>query len=233
MATRLAANQATPQYHGLVTAGQYNGTVRLVPKALAQLSRWHKPRRIFVCSMGDLFHPLLPDRDILPVLDAMEAAPHHTYLLLTKRPHEMARVLALWRRLAHTEEYGSRLLPANWWCGVTACTSQEWWEGLRALLTIHAAVCWVSVEPILGPIYAAHAMASTSWCQPDWVVCGGETGPRARRPEPHWVEQLFCDCRAARVPYYAKRVPAGWTGDAFTCRELPVGAVDGAGEREQ
>jgi len=143
----------------------------------------------------------------------------------------MARVLALWRRLAHTEEYGSRLLPANWWCGITACTSQEWRHGLSVLLTLNAAVCWVSVEPILGPIYAAKCMGLLY--KPDWVVCGGETGPRARRPSPYWVDHLFCDCRAARVPYYAKRFPAGWTGEAFTCRELPVGAVDGAGEREQ
>ena len=68
--------------------------VTLRPDRLDEPLHWHKPRRVFVCSMGDLFHPDVPDEFIDQVFAAMALCPQHTFLVLTKRPEGMRQVLA-------------------------------------------------------------------------------------------------------------------------------------------
>jgi protein gp37 len=235
MAHRLGHNPTTPQYAGLTETGadghtRFNGTVRFVPEVLDKLKHWRKPRRVFVCSMSDLFHEGLKDRETLAVLNAMAAAPQHTYQLLTKRPWNMVDLLRLWGRLAHTEEYGSAPIPPNWWMGVTICNQAEADAKIPHLLKVPAKVRWLSVEPMLGPVDLSawfdapndycpahdygdpgYPPAECSYCRipprPTWLVVGGETGPHARPVDPWWVVDLYRQCEAAGAPFFAKKFP--------------------------
>ena len=92
-------------YAGLASGGKFNGTVRLLPDRLDQPQRWRKPRRIFVNSMGDLFHEGVSDEYIAQVWQVMATCPQHQFLILTKRHARMRawvnRVKLQPRRLVH------------------------------------------------------------------------------------------------------------------------------------
>jgi protein gp37 len=225
MAHRLGHNPATPQYAGLVTVGAgdckacspwpehsgeyrrchdrpcvrpfyaFNGTTRFVPSALDKLTHWRKPRRVFVCSMSDLFHENLVEVRY-HVFRAMLDAPQHTYLLLTKRPEVMASECALFAPTI------GKVLPPNWWVGVTVCNQEEADAKIPHLLRIPAKVRWISAEPLLGPLDISEHLPRLSW-----VVCGGETGPNARPVVRRWVADLYRQCADAGVPFFAKRFP--------------------------
>jgi protein gp37 len=101
----------SPQHKGLTKVRpkdasrpgvDWNGTVRLQPDKLAEPLRWRKPRRVFVCSLADLFHDAVPFEYIAAVFGVMAACPRHTFLVLTKRP-ERAREFFSW---CHTWEHG-------------------------------------------------------------------------------------------------------------------------------
>jgi protein gp37 len=74
-----------PAYAGLATGGEFSGEIRLLPERLGWPLRQRKPRRIFVCSQSDLFHPKVPDEFIARTFAVMAAAPQHTFQILTKR----------------------------------------------------------------------------------------------------------------------------------------------------
>jgi protein gp37 len=159
---------------------------------------WKKPRRIFVCSMGDLFHEAVADWMLERILDRVcyDGISHLTFMLLTKRPERMAQFF---------EHYPC---PDNVWLGVTAENQERADERIPILLQIPAAVHWVSVEPMLGPVEVA------PWCYPlvgsklpglSGVVAGPETGPGARACRWQWIEALYEQCKAAGVPFFDKR----------------------------
>ena len=95
-AHRLGSNPATPQYHGLTSDGHWTGEVRFVPEQLDKPLRWRKPRSIFVCSMGDLFHPYVEALWRGAIFGVMAATPQHRYVVLTKRTE---RVIPFFSRL--------------------------------------------------------------------------------------------------------------------------------------
>lgn len=152
---------------------------------------WKKPRRIFVCSMGDLFHDDIPDIAIDDVLAKCYFASWHTFIFLTKRPENMAAVMG---------HFGE--IPPNWCLGVTGET-QEWAEKRWAVLTqIPARVRFLSVEPMLGPVSIA---VEGWWPVPDWVICSAETGPGARPMNADWARKLRNECVGFGVPFFLKR----------------------------
>ncbi|MCL6446839.1 MAG: phage Gp37/Gp68 family protein [Armatimonadetes bacterium] len=189
--------------------------------------RWKKPRRVFVCSMGDLFHPDVPDEFIKQVFNSMATdilqPCKHTYMVLTKRPERM---------LQFFEKYttcGVAPWP-NVWLGVTAENQEAADERIPILLQVPAAVHWVSCEPLLGSVDLSGWLELTWACpecgdmsgfvgercscgegvyveQPrlNWVVVGGETGPGARPMHPDWVGSLRDQCQAAGVPFFFKQ----------------------------
>lgn len=69
--------------------GPFNGTVDFHPERLEKPFHWKRPRRIFVNSMGDLFHERVTNEQIAAVLGVIAATPRHTYMILTKRPERM------------------------------------------------------------------------------------------------------------------------------------------------
>ena len=180
IATRFAGTPAYPD----------GFAVTLHPDRLTQPLRWTRPRRIFVCSMADLFHADVPDDYIAQVFEVMALAPQHTFLVLTKRHARMRSLLS--------SRFDGDPLP-NVWVGVSA-EDQHWWDiRVPALLETPAAVRFVSAEPLLGPIGPA-LMAGL-----DWLIVGGESGPHARPMDPEWVRDLRDGAGDAGVPFFFKQ----------------------------
>jgi protein gp37 len=196
---------------------------------LIQPMRWKKPRRIFVVSMGDLFHEDVPFEYIAAVFGVMAACPQHTFMLLTKRPRRMKR----WMDLAVNAPHDLAPIRDTWplpnvWLGVTAEDQQRADYRIPVLLSIPAAKRFVSCEPLLGPIDLREYLWCEScgyskrdqeihWdhhlCSPelktlDWIVSGGETGPKARPMHPNWVRWLRDQCIGSRTHFFFKK----WSG---------------------
>ena len=185
--------------------------VTMHPNRLDEPLRWRKPRRVFVCSMGDLFHPDVPEIEILKIFGVMAETPQHAYMVLTKRPKRMKEVLTsptvandVWLMTSRgcTAEPSPWPLP-NVWLGVTAENQARADERIPILLQIPAAVRSVSVEPMLGPVsllrwlpWDTFRKGLPGWeLNPDyrqglhWVICGGETGRGAWPMPPEWVRR--------------------------------------------
>jgi protein gp37 len=180
------------------------------PDRLDEPLHWKKPSRIFVCSMGDLFDENVKHEWFIPIMHKIRLeAKQHTYLFLTKRPQNIDHYLCEW--------YLKNI--SNLWLGVSISTNKDLWM-VETLLQIPAAKRFISVEPMLGPVnipdkflcpcscYAGKPRNPHPDCEGlpaiDWVICGGETGPKARPLHPDWVKSLVGQCRAARVPFFFK-----------------------------
>lgn len=196
MATRLAGR------FGYDAAEPFR--VALHEDRLALPSRWRKPRRIFVCSMGDLFHEAVPDEYIWRVLDvATRGNRRHTYQILTKRPARMCEWFAEnERRFWHAGQ--GPYVAAPWpdpclWLGVS-CENQAMAD-LRVgeLVTIgQAAIRFVSLEPLLGPVIVPDVNRL------DWVIVGAETGPHRRPMDLDWARAIRDQCIFVGVPFFFK-----------------------------
>ena len=163
------------------------------PDRLERPSRWKKPKTIFVCSMGDLFHEDVEAPWVYRVLEEACFCEHHTFIVLTKRPKRMATVMS----------HEPIVLP-NLWLGVTAEDQAAADERVPLLLKTPAAVRWVSVEPMLEETDLAMLVDDL-----DWVVIGCESGPRRRPCKPEWVEALVEQCQEAGVAVYVKQLDLG------------------------
>ena len=191
--------------------------VTLHPDKLDEPLHWRKPRRVFVCSMGDLFHDDVHRDNILDVWDVMARAPQHTFLVLTKRPERMQRLVAEWLDHAMT----LCLIPHTWplpnvHLGVSIENQQTADERIPLLLQTPAAVRFVSAEPLLGPVDfndvpAVPTVEDFDKCV--WrlgqIICGAETGPGARPMDLDWARSVRDQCAEAGVAYFFKRDSAG------------------------
>jgi protein gp37 len=194
---------------------------------LTQPLRWRKPRRVFVNSMSDLFHDGISDGYIAKVFAVMALSPQHTFQVLTKRHGRMRSLLSstsFHRLVEHAAPYyggndpdaAQDYVTTNWplpnvWLGVSV-ESQQWADiRIPALLDTPAAVRWLSMEPLLGPVNLARYTGETSglpgdWTRlMDWVVVGGESGPGARPMHPAWARSLRDQCAEAGVPFFFKQ----------------------------
>ncbi|SMC01974.1 protein gp37 [Sulfobacillus thermosulfidooxidans DSM 9293] len=160
---------------------------------------WRKPRRIFVNSMGDLFHDQVPDAFLIEVFTTIQSAPRHIFQVLTKRPARMrAWMLDPPRSLLRRD--GQGWPPPNLWLGVSV-EDQRWAdERIPLLVTTPAAIRFVSGEPLLAPLDL------TSWLPDlDWVIVGAESGPGARPMDDDWVRSLRDQCLTAGVAFWFKQ----------------------------
>jgi len=162
------------------------------PDKLDQPLKWRKPRMIFVCSMGDLFHEDVGLHEIFQVCKVMREAKQHTFLLLTKRPGRML------------ELFGSGTPLPNVWLGVTTENQQRADERIPILLQIPAAKHFISVEPMLGPIDELYEYFQ--WKQLDGVFAGCETGPGRRSAKIQWFRDLKNQCVDNGIPFFLKRM---------------------------
>lgn len=219
LASRLKA-MGSPRYQvdGDARTSGPGFAVQLHPEALDTPKRWRRPRRIFVNSMSDLFHARVPLDYVREVFATIEATPHHTYQLLTKRSTRLRRAapLLVW--------------PTNLWVGVSI-ESVEQLGRVQDLAAVPAAVRFVSAEPLLGPL---EGLDLTSI---DWLIAGGESGQDHRPVQSDWVRGLRNECMRTDTAFFFKqwggRTPkaGGRLLDGRTWDEMPVLATMGDGPR--
>lgn len=160
--------------------------VTLHPDLLDVPRKWRQPRVVFVNSMSDLFHEDIPDAYIARVFATMEDCPQHTFQVLTKRAERLA---ALAPKLAW---------PGNVWMGVSVENARVATR-IAALRSVPAAVRFLSLEPLIG------SLEDLPLDGIDWVIVGGESGPRARPMKSEWVNSILRQCRAAGTAFFFKQ----------------------------
>jgi len=260
----------------------WTGEVRFNERQLLEPLGWKRPRTIFVCAHGDLFHESVPDAWIDRVFAVMALTPHHTYQVLTKRPERMRDYVAEFmagRRLVMSaateirdsligallvanslgivtaEDLVSRHAPLggaaahplpNVWLGTSVEDQRRADDRIPHLLQTHAAVRFISAEPLLGPIdltairpaeaarqfgfevvdslRGIHTRVPMQHERPRrepttgiaWVIVGGESGPGARPMHPEWARSLRDQCHAAGVAFFFKQWGAWAPGTNVT-----------------
>jgi protein gp37 len=148
--------------------------------------RWKKSRTVFVNSMSDLFHKDVPFDFISKIFDVMYRASHHRFQILTKRSGRL-------------KQLSSKLTwPENVWMGVTVENSDCTFR-IEHLKQINAAIKFISFEPLLGKIPNIDLKGI------DWVIVGGESGPKARLMKSKWAIDIRDQCLDADVPFFFKQ----------------------------
>lgn len=160
--------------------------VILHPERLDQPRRWRRPRTVFVNSMSDLFHELVPLEFIVDVFAVMTDTDHHVFQILTKRHQRLAEI---------ADELP---WPKNVWMGVSI-ENNRWVERAECLRKVPAAVRFISAEPLLGPL------DDLDLDDVDWLIAGGESGHRHRPVRPEWIRDLRDRCQAEGVAFFLKQ----------------------------
>jgi protein gp37 len=165
--------------------------LRLVREKLEVPLNWRSPKRIFVNSMSDLFHPDVPVEYIAEVGRVMAKASWHTYQILTKRDERMRELLK--RELKWISEL------RNAWFGVSVEDREHGLPRIESLRHTPACVRFLSIEPLLEDL------GSLDLRKIDWVIVGGESGHGARPMKEEWVLSILSQCEAAGVPFFFKQ----------------------------
>jgi protein gp37 len=238
-----------------VSGPRWTGKVELIESALDAPLHWKKPRRIFVNSISDLFHESLPDEAIDRVFAVMALCPQHTFQVLTKRPERILRwaseginvrqrVQTLGENIRWAgpkrNQQDASFTPLNdrtHWplpnlhLGVSCEDQKTADERIPKLLQTPAAVRFLSLEPLLGPIDLGLSIAAYE-TSVDQVIVGGESGPGARPMNPDWVRSIRDQCVAAGVPFFFKQwgeYAPTFAGDTYPKYFENVPANDGTG----
>lgn len=189
MARRLEA-MGQPKYRGLTRISgdrpKWNGKIRLDRDSLSIPTRWTVGRMIFVNSMSDLFHELVPIEFIQEVFAVMRDTPQHTYQILTKRANQLAS-------LSNQISW-----PSNVWMGVSV-ENADFLERIDLLRSCGAKTKFLSLEPLLGPLEKIDLRSI------DWVIAGGESGPGARSMNPDWVRSIRDQCIEYGAAFHFKQ----------------------------
>ena len=203
---------------------QFTGEVRLHYDLLEQPLHWRKPRRIFVCSMSDLFHEQVVGSFLRELWNVMKNCPQHQFQILTKRPERFLHNLRHWIFWADYQPL------ANVWLGVS-CENQRYAEERIPLLQrCPAAIRFVSFEPLLGAIDIGELLADV-----DWAIIGGESGPGYRECPIEWITDLARQCKAAGIATFVKQDCGAKPGkqgripdNIWAWKEYPRGIKGGA-----
>jgi len=154
--------------------------------ALEKPLQWRKPRLVFMTSMGDLFHPQVPDDFILRVFDIMIRSDRHVFQLLTKRPERMLEISS------------QMSWPVNVWAGTTV-ENRQVYHRLDTLRKVPAMMRFISFEPLLDDVSDADLTGI------HWAAVGGESGPDARPMKIEWVRSLRDRCVSEGIAFYFKQ----------------------------
>lgn len=168
------------------------------PDKLEQPLKWKKPRTIFICSMGDIFHEEVQIDWIEKIFDVIFKTPQHTYLLLTKRPENI-----------YLKTFPNEDIEClqNLWVGVTVENQEMADKRIPELIkqTSGKYELFVSCEPLLGSVDLS------PWIdQIDWVIVGGETGTNARAINMYDFFSIDALCDKTRTPYFFKSWGKNW-----------------------
>jgi len=229
MAKRLRG-MGLPRYQGVVNEKGWTGQIALVPEALDKPLHWRKPRRVFVGSMTDLFHPDVPFEYLDRIWATMLLSPAHTFQVLTKRPDRMRQylddvpsVVFPNTTIRYTTVLGAandirfrrperRLLEIgisdpvrfpspNVHLGVTI-ERPEFSYRSTFLGWVPAALRFVSFEPLLGSFADYPGVLDDV----DWAIIGCESGPKRRPMQLEWALDLVEQCKVAGVAVFVKQL---------------------------
>lgn len=161
--------------------------------------------RVFCASLADVFDNAVPQewrRDLFSLIDMCR---HLDWILLTKRIGNARGMLN-----SLTLGFWDMSPWPHVWLGATICNQDEADRDIPKLLAVPAALHFVSIEPMLGPVYIGHYLPTPLWSSfpgpsLDWVISGGESGPGARPAHPDWFRSLRDQCAEAGVPYLHKQ----------------------------
>lgn len=181
------------------------------PRRFAAASTWKHPRkwdrdakaagvrrRVFCASLADVFDAEVDDDWRIMLLEEILATPNLDWLLLTKRPQV-------------AKKFFDDIVPRNVWLGTTVESQAMADLRIPTLLSVPAPVHFLSCEPLLGPVDLTRWLDRTVngryHAEPilDWIIAGGESGPKARPSHPDWFRALRDQCAAAGVPYFFKQ----------------------------
>lgn len=225
-ATRLKHHPSRAGLARINAAGEakFTGEVRFNEQWIDQPLRWRRPRMIFVCAHGDLFHESVPDDWIDRVFAVMAVASHHTFQVLTKRPERARDYLGTragdwqlhWPDAARKSGALLGDMPAlrsraaqfplpNVWLGTSVEDQATADARIPHLLAAPAAVRFLSAEPLLGPVDLQRIPAGTQGERLDWVIVGGESGAHARPMHPDWARSLRDQCACSGVAFFFKQ----------------------------
>jgi protein gp37 len=188
--------------------------LRLVPEKLHEPLKWKRPRKIFVNSMSDLFHPDVPDDFIVRVANVMMEGNWHQYQVLTKRAERLRNLLNSKLRFATKSSH-------IWW-GVSVENKKHGLPRIEEIRNTPAAIKFLSIEPLIEQLGHVNLKGI------DWVIVGGESGRGARKLEESWVQDLLRQCKIQHVRFFFKqwggfnKKAAGRTLNGRTYDELPV-----------
>jgi protein gp37 len=183
--------------------------LKIHENALQKPLEWKKPQLIFVNSMSDLFHKNVPFEFIEKVFDVMKQAHWHQFQVLTKRSERLAE-------LSPYLEWSD-----NIWMGVSV-ENEQYKYRIDHLRETSAKTKFLSLEPLIG------SLGKLNLKNMDWIIVGGESGPKARPIQQEWIVEIRNQCQQAKVPFFFKqwggvqKKKAGRTLEGRTWDEMPA-----------
>lgn len=153
-----------------------------------------RPWRVFCSSLADVFDPLNPPEERHRLFELIQRTPWLVWMLLTKRPQQIQRFLP--------SDWSVERYP-NVWLGITAEDQKHYDRRWPVLSGIDATVRFVSYEPALGPLNIG--VHTREHGDPDWLIWGGESGPRARRPDHRWIRHITALCQQHGIAVFGKQ----------------------------
>lgn len=186
--THCYAETMSKRLKAMGTPGYENGfEFTLMPDRLDQPFKKKKPTKYFVNSMSDLFHKDMPEEFLDKIIDVIARTPHHIYQILTKRENRMF------------EYFSKRDIPQNIWLGVTVEDKKKGVPRIDKLRDLKANIKFLSVEPLLEDL------GKVSFKGIDWVIVGGESGPKARPMKEEWALNIKEQCLEQKVEFFFKQ----------------------------
>jgi len=219
-ATKSARLQQFPQYQ---MVKDWDGTIAFVEKQLLKPLSWKASKKVFVCSMSDIFHANVKDEWIDKIFAVMAFARQHTFQILTKRPKRMQQYLSESATVDRIEEAGYSFTHNmdcinNWplpnvWLGTSIENQEVVDQRIPYLLNTPAVVRFLSCEPLLESVDLSSYLSDFLWADLDgkylpgvsWVIVGGESGTKSRPCHRNWIESIVTQCQEASVAVFVKQ----------------------------
>ena len=160
--------------------------ITLHENELTQPLKWKGAHNIFVCSMSDIFHEDVPFSFVDKIVEIITKTPQHRYQILTKRAERMAKY------------FENKKIPNNIWLGVTVeCQATK--HRIDYLRSLNATVKFLSCEPLLENLNELNLSGI------NWVIVGGESGPKARPMKEEWVLEIKNQVEKQKAAFFFKQ----------------------------
>jgi protein gp37 len=219
-AAEAAKSARLQQFSQYQAVKDWDGTIAFVESQLLKPLSWKAPKKIFVCSMSDIFHAHVKDEWLDKIFAVMAFARQHTFQVLTKRPERMQQYLSDPATVDRIEEAGYSFTHNmdcinNWplpnvWLGTSIENQEVVDQRIPHLLETPAAVRFLSCEPLLESVDISNYLprqTSANLVLPHigWVIIGGESGAKSRPCHQNWIESIVTQCQQQSVAVFVKQ----------------------------